>query len=417
MTILFTTYNYTKPYTVKSENGIPNLNQDNLIPRRHDTKPKHVHKDAKRKNEDAKRKKYGPICDRVYNGGGNISLVIVPRRAFYDNRTLSGKPRDLVVILAEMTDSDTVEKSVCSCELNGYYSDDVKVIRENTAWVRKKKPGHTHCNTFIHCVGFPKQAIRRGSIVRLIYRSEEDNCYSRVATEKPLTLMHSESPSSIAKQRHSTVVCTVLFNHPTYFNEWLQYQKTIGVDRVHMNVEASFAREATQRYPFLKEALATGFAHMEVWNNYIGDRIYYYSHAIKCQDCVMQNTGIYDYVFIRDTDEFFIPMIPGYRDIHYYLPRLFSDDLTGSARLKWRSFMCKLNPSLYKSLPDGNVTNALTNKTARWTTNFKTIHRLRGTDIVGVHTAFRRLPNYGFKVGDSNLAYMAHIQPGKTCYS
>ena len=67
----------------------------------------------------------------------------------------------------------------------------------------------------------------------------------------------------------SVVVCTALFGQPPYFNEWLKYQRAIGIDRVHLNVEASFARNATQSYPYLKEALSTGFASMEVWNNYM----------------------------------------------------------------------------------------------------------------------------------------------------
>lgn len=356
------------------------------------------------------RKDYSPICNLWYNISLGKLPDIVPRRAYYDNRIVSGERRNMVVLLTEMLDSTDVEKSLLACEMNGYHSD-VAVVRETswTNWVRTHRTGYTYCNSFIQCTGFPKQAIHEGSTVRLIYRGKSDKCYSRVETEKPLVVMSSMTPP-----RGSVVVCSTLFGHPPYFNEWLRYQKAIGVDKVHLNVEASFANTATETYPYLKEALSTGFVSVEVWRNYLGERTYYHAQMLKYQDCVMRYTGVYEYAFICDPDDFFNPMIPGIKDIHYYFQIPFTNKHVSSVRFHWKRYECKPVKYVYESFPDGNITKGFSEDTsATWTSNYKTVHRLSTTDIVSVHAAASVLPLYKYSIADGGFAYVAHIRPGQ----
>lgn len=356
----------------------------------------------------------GPIChDRWYNVSGREYLDIVPRRAYYDNRIVYGKNRNLVTVLTEMLHSADVEESVLHCELNGFYSAEVTVTMEDTWWVRTHKPGHTHYNTVIQCPGFPKQAIRQGSTVSLIYRAKNESCYSRVATEKPLFLMNT--PMQPTQGKGSVVVCSALFGLPPYLNEWLRYQKAIGVDRVHFNVEASFAENATKIYPYLREALRTGFASMEVWRNYVGERMYYYAQILKYQDCVMRFAGVYEYAFLCDSDDFFNPMIPG-KDVHFHLSKLFTSTQLSSVRLRWKRFECKPVESVYKHLLDRNITKSLgVNTTSSWTTNYKSIYRLVSTGLVAVHDEYKIFPGHHFVTANASVAYMAHIRPGRKC--
>ncbi len=193
---------------------------------------------------------YSPICDRWYKSSHSIFHDVVPRRAYYDNRTLaSGQPRNMVIVITEMLDSKAVADSVLCCELNGYFSN-VTIRYENTCkWVRQHIAGYTHCSAYIQCTGFPKAAISSGSIVKVIYKKETDACYSRVATEKPLTIMNT----GFTAGKETIVVCSAFFGKPPFFNEWLKYQKALGVDRVHLSVEKSFSNNAMVRHPFLKE--------------------------------------------------------------------------------------------------------------------------------------------------------------------
>ena len=356
----------------------------------------------------------GHKCNHSYTVlDDDLNLEIVPRRAYFDNRTVSGKPRNLVMVLAELLDNEATEKSIVSCELNGHHTK-ARVVRERTTWVREFFPGHTHANSYVYCEGFPKEVISNGSTVRLVYRCNntkfnDEDCYCMIAVEKPLVLMKSGEP-----KRNSIVICTALYDRPPYFDQWLKYQHTIGIDKVHLNVEASFAENATSIYPSLKEALDTGFVSMEVWKNYVANKIYYYSHTTKLQDCVMRYTGVYDYTFVCDVDEFFVPLVPDEKDIHYYVNRFFNKNFLSSINVSWRRFLCKPDQSLYRHLRDGNVTQALTGPDSSWDKHPKTIHRLAVTGIVGAHKSFSNLPGYKSTKLDRRFAYMGHVRPTKS---
>ncbi len=216
------------------------------------------------------------------------------------------------------------------------------------------------------------------------------------------------------------VVCSSFFGETApFFNEWLKYQKALGVNKVHLDVEKSFAKSAVKRYPFLREALKSGFAHMEVWENYIGDKIFYYSQVTKYQDCIMRYTGVYEFAAIYDSDDFFVPRIPGQRNIHNYTKKFFTEPQIGSVRLWWKKYVCKPDALVYKALLDCNVTQSLTNFTGYWLPNYrtKTIYRLFAVDLVGVHADYKFLPGYKYSLAERTLVYVAHIRPNeKECY-
>ena len=197
-----------------------------------------------------------------------------------------------------------------------------------------------------------------------------------------------------------------MYGHPPRFNEWLKYQKTIRVNRVHLNVERSFAENVTQVYPFLGEALKSGFVTMEVWE-------YRYSHSIKIQDCVMRHKGIFDYAFVQDYDDFFTPMVLNQVDIHYYLDRLFVNGNLGCVIIRWKAYNCKPNPDLLKEIKDGNVTKSVNLNSFRMHKWGKAISRLDGVDIVSIHhTVPILIHNYTLlNINNMAQAYMAHIRP------
>ncbi len=62
----------------------------------------------------------------------------------------------------------------------------------------------------------------------------------------------------------------------------------------------------------------------------------------------MQYTGVYEFAFICDYDDFFIPVLPGKRDIHYYTKKLFYNPRLGSVRLWWKKYVCEPNASVYQ---------------------------------------------------------------------
>ena len=83
--------------------------------------------------------------------------------------------------------------------------------------------------------GIPENSFINGTFSNLIYKKYKETFYSVVRSEKPLILDSIETDT--AKIKGTVVVCTTMYGHPAKFNHWLTYQKTIGVDKVHLSVE------------------------------------------------------------------------------------------------------------------------------------------------------------------------------------
>ena len=355
---------------------------------------------------------YMPLCNKFYKDAHEDSdLLVVPRRAYYDNRNAwSPKQGNVVVVLTEM--SDLAFNTIKSCEINGYYTNSLMKIREDTRWVRKKFPSFTYSLVLVECVNVPTAALVHGCQVHLIHKQESDDCYSRVESEYPL-VMKPAKPGFIERGAESIVVCVSVFKQPHFLNEWLKYQKHIGVDMVHIAADASFSANGTSAYPFLKEALDSGFARIETWKNPLGKKIYYYSQLLKYQDCVMKYLDVFQYAFLLDSDEFFTPLIPSQKSIGYYVENLYSVPSTVTVCFQWINYFCQVHPS--RSLDNGNLTATLDNfKDRRIRTEEKCLHKLSELLFVGIHCAFKVINGRRTR-HVSDLAYVAHLKPRNEC--
>ena len=370
--------------------------------------------DAKKENYTSNFKNnsviYMPIVNISYNVQGqnkdNRQVLVVPRRAYYDNRIVKGKPRTIVVILSEVEDNTV--KDIVACEINGYYSKSVNIIKDDVSWVRWHKKGYTHCSVTVQCLGLPEAAILNGSTTHVIYKKKAESFYSRVETEKPLLI------TSPAVRSGSVLMCATLFGHPRNLDAWLKYQKTIGVDLVRLNVHPSFSQNATHITPYLKEAIDSGFVLMETWNDIVGERFYYYGKQVRYQDCVYRYMNTYEFALFLDHDDFFNPLIPNHNSIHYYLDKLFADNKTGSVYFQWKLMECAPKPEALDTLPDGNLTSILSGYNNTLQIERKCAHRLRAVDSVKIHRALSFLPGYkavdlkSYKYKPLNIAYVAH---------
>jgi len=357
---------------------------------------------------------FQPLCDKYFKtADGDSDLLVVPRRAYYDNRN-AWKPTkgNVVVVLVEM--SDLAYDTIYACEINGYHTTAMDDLREDTLWVRSNFKGLTHSLVFVFCIFVPTEALIHGASVKLIHKRNEDNCYSRVETEFPLVVR--QDYKHFEKGPNSVVVCITVFGQPPYFNEWLKYQKHLGPDLVHIATDSSFSSNATNRYPFLKEALHSGFAKMEVWRNPLGKKVFWHSQLVKYQDCMLKYLGVYQYAFMLDFDDFFNPLLPKHKDMHYYVKNFFQGrtKLT-TAYVKWLNY-CE-SPDLWHVPQNGNLTATLKDysKTSPISSGCKAMHRIDGVLYVGIHNSFSQVKGYYSAWTDSNLAYVAHLRPRSNC--
>ena len=347
--------------------------------------------------------------------GYDIDAEVIPRKVYYDNRTVANKSRDVVYILADISNYSFRKGSITHCELNGQKSRRVHISPDPMmAWVRRYQPKVTHFFAMVERYGLPHSAIFNGSIAYVVYKGRKNKALVRVQAEHSLLFNNMDNNLTPMRGNNSVVMCTSMFDHPPRFNEWLIYQKTLGFDRVHLNVDESFSNNATIIYPFLAEGLKSGFVVMEVWNKY-RDNAFYYSQALKIHDCIMRYRGVFDYAFVLDYDDFINPMIPEQNDIHYYVKKMFQDSSIGCAKILWLELPCELDLEALSLLKDGNVTKTLKSNYSIWRNEEKSVSKLSGVIMATAHRASDLLPSFNSKnVYDKTLLYIAHIRTDKT---
>lgn len=340
----------------------------------------------------------------------HIFKDVIPRTAYYGSRYIAGSDQDVVIVLAEVSGNILDQELIMSCLWNNQYSTTVKVIRDPIMrWVRNNKQGYTHFFAMIYCLGLKWSTISGNDVVKIIYRAQVDGVYRSVDTEKPLRLLNN---ASCIKKVDSILVCATMYGHPVRFEDWLRYQKTIGVDRVHLSVQVSFVA-GIERYPFLIESLANEFVKLEVWKQYLKENeIFYHSQSLVYQDCVMQYQCSFEYAAMIDYDDFFIPVIPSKRDIHYYVNRVF-DKNTASVRFPWIELPCAVRNHSF--LVDGNITQTFSKQDLRIKRiENKSIHRLSAVELISIHQAYKVMPGYvKVQVKGVDFAYFTHIRPRK----
>lgn len=325
----------------------------------------------------------------------DVHKDVIPRTAYYNGQ--------FVTVLAEVNAKVLEQDLILSCQIKNHYSTHVQVVHDPIMkWVQNNKRGYTHFFAVIYCYGLGKND---NDTVKILYSPENsDTVYRSIGTEKSF---HILSDGSLINS-NSVIVCVTMYGHPVRFDEWLRYQKTIGVDKVHISAQMSFFVRM-EDYPFLIESLANGFVRVEVWKRYLKENeIFYHSQSLVYQDCVLRYQSSFEYAMMADYDDFFIPLIPTESNIHYYLREMFVSKNIASVSLPWIEYHCE--PSNYTFLADGNVTDTLRQDFSR-RLEHKSIHRLNAVSIVSIHSAYKIKP--GYEVRDVNLAYFAHVRPRK----
>ena len=137
--------------------------------------------------------------------------------------------------------------------------------------------------------------------------------------------------------------------------QWLRYQKTIGVDHVHLIAEAIFVTMGGFDHPILKKALKANYLSIDFWPRWFNTtEIWHSSQHLASTDCIYRFQGVYDYVIISDIDDFFVPRGKS-KSIKTYLKKWCSGK-TASCNFEWHEFYPDCGWSPESVGPDGNLT-------------------------------------------------------------
>ena len=354
----------------------------------------------------------------------NKIFHILPRAAFLDSRN-QGHHSNTTVILAQMSKSilslPLCKSMVIACKIGDYVikSLEVRSLRINI-WLHKRFPNYTHEDVMIFCYNVPTSAVGElnNSVVSVVYLNPENMSeYIAVESEHSLFIPNERNSQSST----SVMTCTTVFDTPPHFGAWIRYQKTLGVDMVHINAQESFLSSNPSNDSSFLESLQNGFVKLSVWKEYLPPGgSFYHSQALYYQYCLYRYLGVHDYCVCADTDDFLVSIDDKDFGVHKLVERLFHrrrfKHSVGSCALEWIRYV---EPENGFDPPEENITSG--NLTQYVDTSYggehdgeltKSIYKLSAMLELRVHGSKQFLHREKFRHSASNRneGYMAHIK-------
>ena len=182
----------------------------------------------------------------------------------------------------------------------------------------------------------------------MTYRREIFNEMStfQAKAELPL-LLHRKSTG-----RGGIVVCATMLPHYTPFVEdWIHYQRTIGVDHVHLVLESSFLNRGSFDQEFLHSAVEESYLTVEFWHQWLNETdICDHSLDLAWYNCALRFQYSYSHIIFSDPRDFFIPRDPLLSRLPDFLNRWCP---TTHCQFQWKNVFYRQCES---AGDDGNVT-------------------------------------------------------------
>ena len=272
----------------------------------------------------------------------------------------------------------------------------------------------------VECYDLP---VMEGSPAYIMYKTAADSPVYSVESEYPVFV---PAPRVKPTGDHNFTVVTCVKVHDkgaTWLPEFVRYQRTIGVDHVHITMLDTFIRDGGLKAhladPSLAQAILEGFISYDIWIEwYEGSQkeINLHSENLRKLDCLYRFRGTYDYAFSLDTDDFFTPRIPGQTKVKDYILKLCYGNSIGSCTFRWVYYFpdkCGLIDN--KRPDDGNVTKKLRSFTSAThpANKYKSVHLTSALVDASFHDATCKwclMPGYRVVNVPRHIAYMAHLR-------
>ena len=165
------------------------------------------------------------------------SQNLIVRAVYYDPRQRDGHINTTTtVFLVEVHKHLLGNKSIVGCGIGNNVTTNLTIrLAKNSVWVHKRHPHITHDVAMVDCFDLPVKAGLKAFMWYTIYHA--NSCTAdliRVESEHPCFVptpkqSHNEDDTKIV-----TCMGTVR-NYPPYLNEFIRYQKYLGVDHAYLH--------------------------------------------------------------------------------------------------------------------------------------------------------------------------------------
>lgn len=187
--------------------------------------------------------------------------------------------------------------------------------------------------------------------------------------------------------------------------EWIQYQRNIGVDFIHLY---------TTQLIDLKDSSHTEFLYVDVWQSVMKENgILSHFQSLQSMDCLYRYYGLFDFVLMYDTSDYFAPMMYDKFDIKDYVKVMFNSVHTGSALL--RRVIYSINSHHFKdklqNVKVSNISSILDGQEFKELGLVsKAIHKISATLQVSGQGAISLMPSFVTERISPQVAYIVHIK-------
>jgi len=221
-----------------------------------------------------------------YDGASQnfVTKDLIVRAAYFDDRQ-RGSHRNTTVFLIEVRISILKQNLITGCAVGEQWTKNFQIHKlKITRWVHQHHPELSHDTVFVDCHDIP---VQNGSRAFVLYRSLNQSAITCVESERPVMI---PAPYVTPAQHHNfsvAICCAPVYGVPPLLTEWLQYQRTIAADHVHLIAEDSFVKAGGLENKQLKQAMQEGFVTVDVWKPWLNNRqIYYHSQVLAHEDCI-----------------------------------------------------------------------------------------------------------------------------------
>ena len=348
-----------------------------------------------------------------------ISKDVIAHSVYFDDRARNGHSNvTMFLVVANSTIFDN--KWIVGCRVG--QKDALEFTIRFTAedyLIHIHKHQYPYEEYILECYDLP---VVNGSQAFIIYKTAHNSPAYVVESLRPL---FSPAPRVTPSGEHniSVVTCTKAYNKGVaWLPEFIRYQKTIGVDHVHVNILDRFIKDGGLKAHLMKsnlmQAVKEGFVSFSVWPDWYNSRqIYLQYEVLRKLDCIYQFRGTYDYAFPLDTDDFFNPQIPGMTNVKELILKWCYGNSTGSCSFHWVYYFPGACGVKDEPVDDGNVTRVLRSYTRRVSGNTKSVHRTSALLDATFHDATCShaqhaclMPGYKVNRIPLHIAYVAHLR-------
>ena len=342
------------------------------------------------------------------------SKELFVRAVHFDDRPRNSH-QNVSVFLVVAIRSITDQNLIVGCQIDDHVAIDFQVdlIGETPLW----RAFYNHINheeVMVFCYDLPANNNSTGYIS---YKMSANSTIKMAASERKVKFPAPRLPPTSKegmKYNLTIVTCAKIFNSPPWLEEWITYQRTLGVDHIHFDAEDTFVKYGTINKPQIQAAIKSGFMSVEIWKQYLnGKELWYHNQGLIYEDCAYRFRNTYDYIVMVDTDDFFTPRVPGQGKLHYYINKYCRGSTTGSCKFKWIEYFPDYYGLNNVTVKDGNVTRRLANYSHYTQGNPKSLHRTNVVLDAATHYAYKMVPGYHVENVLPNVAYFAHLRKNK----